>query len=127
MYSQKSTASPTTTTNTAALSHGQPQQTPSSRNSPNYVIVFLGQHTSDPTRERVKATVLEMAKQALAMLETFAAAGIRLTRLSNAEMAVEPKEGYQFPSFEPYGERWVMAVWEILDSAVEEFEQEPIP
>ena len=64
---------------------------------------------SDPTRERVKATVLEMAKQALAMLETFAAAGIRVTRLSNAEMAIEPKKGYKFPAFEPYGERWVMA------------------
>jgi DNA-directed RNA polymerase alpha subunit len=92
-----------------------------------YLPAIMATDASDPTRERVKATVLEMAKQALAMLETFAAAGIRLTRLSNAEMAVEPKEGYQFPSFEPYGERWVMAVWEILDSAVEEFEQMPIP
>lgn len=67
-----------------------------------------------------------MAKQSLAMLETFAAAGIRLTRLSNAEMAVEPKEGCKFRAFSPYGERWVVAVWEILASAVEDFEQEPV-
>jgi transposase len=30
---------------TAAPSLGQPQQIPSSKNSPNYAIVFLGQHT----------------------------------------------------------------------------------
>src|SRR5712664_108785 len=41
-----STASPKTTTNTAAHSHGQPQQTLSSKSSPDYVIVFPGQNTS---------------------------------------------------------------------------------
>jgi hypothetical protein len=46
----------------------------------------------------------------------------RLTRLSDAEMSVEPKEECTFPSFEPYDDRWVMAVWQILYSAVEEFE-----
>src|SRR6266851_5704040 len=40
-----STASPKTTTNTAAHSHGQPQQTLSSKSSPDYVIVFPGQNT----------------------------------------------------------------------------------
>ena len=105
---------------------GQSQPSLESR-AERYLPAIMATDASDPTRERVKATVLEMAKQALAMLETFAAAGIRLTRLSNAEMAVEPKEGYKFSAFEPYGERWVMALWEILDSAVEEFEQEPIP
>jgi Bacterial RNA polymerase, alpha chain C terminal domain/Sigma-70, region 4 len=104
---------------------GQSQPSPESL-AERYLPAIMATDASDPTRERVKATVLEMAKQALAMLETFAAAGIRLTRLSNAEMAVEPKEGYKFPAFDPYGERWVMAVWEILDSAVEEFEQEPV-
>src|ERR1700679_2264346 len=42
--SQKSTASPTTTTSTAAPSHGQPLQILSFKNSPNYAHVFLGQH-----------------------------------------------------------------------------------
>src|ERR1700734_359805 len=43
--SLKSTASPKTTTNTANHSHGPPPQIPSSKNSPDYVIVFPGQHT----------------------------------------------------------------------------------
>src|SRR5271156_7069390 len=44
--SLKSTASRKTTTNTVDHSHGLPPQIPSSKSSPDYVIVFPGQHTS---------------------------------------------------------------------------------
>jgi hypothetical protein len=44
--SPRSTASPKTTTNTADPSHGLPPQIPSSKSSPDYVIVFPGQHAS---------------------------------------------------------------------------------
>jgi len=43
--SQRSTASRKTITDDAAPSLGPPQQIPSFKNSPNYAIVFLGQHT----------------------------------------------------------------------------------
>src|ERR1700722_13212883 len=43
--SPKSTASPKTTTSTAARSPGLPQQIPSSKNSPDYAHVFLGHYT----------------------------------------------------------------------------------
>jgi len=54
---------------------GQSQPSLESR-AERYLPAIMATDASDPTRERVKATVVEMAKRALAMLETFAAAGM---------------------------------------------------